>query len=139
MKTDMKTPKTQTKKAPNDVKNFDVLVVDDETALTRALKLKLENQNISVDVAENGKIALEKLESQKYKAILLDLVMPELDGFGVLEVLAKKKERPNILVATNLGQEEDMLKVKTYNVQEYFVKANTTLAEMITLLKKYIK
>ena len=68
-----------------------VLIIEDEKPIARAMQLKLQKSGIEAEVAANGQIAMEKLESQKFDLALLDLVMPKVDGFGVLEEIKRKK------------------------------------------------
>lgn len=119
-----------------DTQQRHILVVDDEKALTHALQMKLSHAGYEVSTAANGEEALQLLEKNTYSLILLDLVMPVMDGFEVLEQMKKKHISTPVIVATNLGQEEDMKRAQEYGVTQYFVKANTPLAEIVKLINK---
>ncbi len=116
---------------------YRVLVVDDEKALSRVLKLKLNSLGVYVDTAANGLEALEFLKSNKYNLIVLDIVMPEMGGFEVLDELKKQGKKLNILVATSLSQPEDREKAISYGV-EYINKGSTPLAKMVTTIFELI-
>jgi len=75
-----------------------VLVVDDDAGIRKLLCAVLSGRGLSVDEAGDGQAALDLIETQQYGVIVLDLVMPVLDGFAVVETLAKLKPRPVVLV-----------------------------------------
>lgn len=108
-----------------------VLVVDDERPLANALYLKLQKEGITTYTAYNGKECLKFLELKNADVILLDLMMPEMDGFAVLESLQKMKEPPHVIVLSNLGQEEDIQRVKQMGATAYFVKSNVPIREIV--------
>jgi len=108
-----------------------VLVVEDERPLARALELKLKGAGLEVTVATDGKHALEILEKQDFDLMLLDLIMPRVDGFGVLQWLQEHKKKVKVIVTSNLGQAEDIAKVKKMGAVDYYVKADTPLATIV--------
>jgi DNA-binding response OmpR family regulator len=108
-----------------------ILIVEDERPLALALKLKLEKAGFAVQVATDGKHATEILEKEDFDLMLLDLIMPRLDGFGVLQWLQDKKKRVKVIVTSNLGQEEDIARVKKLGAVDYYVKADTSLATIV--------
>lgn len=115
-----------------------VLIVEDEAPLANALRLKLNAAGIEAVVVENGEEALQKLESESFNLIVLDLVMPRVDGFHVLE---KKKEMGNdtpVIIASNLSQVEDQQKVKELGAVDYFIKSNVSLNSLVEQINKYI-
>lgn len=71
-----------------------ILVVDDEDRIRRLLKMYLEREHYIVEEAENGEIALQLAKEQDYDLILLDLMMPGMDGIEVLQQLRKEKATP---------------------------------------------
>ena len=85
-----------------------ILIVDDEKALAHALELKLGFLKYDVTVANDGNAALEILKSQKFDLILLDAVMPQKNGFEVLEELGKLKITTPVIMLSNLSQSEDI-------------------------------
>jgi len=115
-----------------------ILIVDDEKPLANALKLKLSHEGFQVEVAHDGQQALDELNKTNYDIMLLDLVMPKLDGFGVLEQLQTKPIKPKIIVSSNLSQEEDFKRAKSLGASEYFIKSNTPLSEIVEKIKKMI-
>lgn len=115
-----------------------ILIVEDTTSIAEIMKLKLDNSGFEATVATNGVEALEAVASDTFDLILLDLIMPKLDGFGVLEELKKRKITTPVIVTTNLGQPEDMARVKEFGVRDYLLKVDMPLKEMVERIKKVL-
>lgn len=115
-----------------------VLVVDDEKPLAKALELKLGRSGIETHVVFNGEEALDFLNKEKVDLVLLDLVMPKMDGFKVMEELFEKKITPKIIVTSNLGQEEDAEKAKNLGAIKYFVKSETPINQIVEYIKENV-
>ncbi|PIV90711.1 response regulator [Candidatus Gracilibacteria bacterium CG17_big_fil_post_rev_8_21_14_2_50_48_13] len=115
-----------------------ILIVEDEKPLVHALQLKLGAQGFHVLTAEDGEAALALLETEQVDLILLDLVMPKVDGFQVLAALAKKGNTVPVVVASNLGQEQDVKRAKEFGVKDYFIKSNTSLADVVEKITSYV-
>jgi len=100
-----------------------VLVVDDDPSILAAVGSALAQYGIETDTAQNGKQALEKLAAQSgqeedYKAIILDIVMPIMDGWAVLEVLKTSPEWKHIPVVVLTGQADtvaDIARISEYD------------------------
>jgi DNA-binding response OmpR family regulator len=112
-----------------------ILIVEDERPLSHALEMKLKSQGYDTQVCTNGEDALEAMEKGGCKLVLLDLIMPVMDGFGVLEEMQKRKLKIPVIILSNLGQEEDRNKAKTLGAIDYFVKSNTPIAEIVNRVK----
>ncbi len=112
-----------------------ILIVEDEKPLAHALEMKLKNEGFATRVCMNGSEALEELKKGDYALALLDLIMPVIDGFAVLQELKNRKSTVPVIVLSNLGQEEDRVKTKELGAIEYFVKSNTPLTEIIKRVK----
>lgn len=113
-----------------------ILVVEDEMALAKAMKLKLESAGFEVKNAYNGVEAIEILEKEAYDLILLDLVMPKLDGFGVLSKLKTLGIKTRVMVLTNLSQANDAEKAKSLGATHFFIKAGVQIAALVNYIKK---
>jgi DNA-binding response OmpR family regulator len=113
-----------------------ILVAEDEKPLAKALQLKLMNSGFEVEVAGDGAEALEKIKSTKYDLLILDLVMPGVDGFAVLTALKAENNPLPVLVISNLSQNEDIAKVKELGAKDYFIKSNVQLPEIVEYIKK---
>jgi DNA-binding response OmpR family regulator len=112
-----------------------ILIIEDEKPLAHALELKVSHEGYETKVALSGNEGLKEALTGKYACILLDLIMPEMDGFALLEQMQGKKIKTPVIVLSNLGQEEDKVKAKGFGVLEYFVKANTPILEIVKRVK----
>lgn len=101
--------------------NKKLLVVDDEARIRRLLRMYLEKADYSIDEAENGKIALDLALENDYDLILLDVMMPEMDGIQVAEELRKEKETP-IMMLTAKGEELNRIQGFEVGADDYIVK-----------------
>ena len=80
------------------VRNMRLLVIEDEIDLVRVIQQALEEEGFSIDTAMDGEVGLSKARSWDYDAIILDIMLPRLDGFGVLRELRKGKRTPVLLL-----------------------------------------
>ncbi|MDD5626505.1 MAG: response regulator [Patescibacteria group bacterium] len=113
-----------------------ILIIEDEKPMARALELKLTHAGFEVKAVFNGEEGIKLLQEETYALILLDLVMPNVDGFMVLEILKEKKIKTPVMVLTNLSQDKDEERTKALGAKEFFIKSNTTIA---TIVEKVIK
>jgi len=112
-----------------------VLIVEDEKPLQHALELKLQREGFAIVTAHNGQEAIELLKSQPFDVVLLDLMMPEVDGFQVLEQRATFASQPSIFVLSNLSQREDEERVLALGAKKYFIKSDTPLTTIVDEIK----
>ena len=116
--------------------NINVLIVEDERALSHALELKLQHEGFTVTVASNGKECLDAFRAQQFDIILLDLIMPLMDGFQLLKQLSKRPRMPAVFVMSSLSQHEDEARVLALGARKFFVKSNTPLTTIVDEVKK---
>ena len=112
-----------------------VLIVEDEKPMAKTLNLKLQRSGFNTLVANDGKTALDILDKNKVDMMLLDLIIPQIDGFSVLKELKKRKKRPPVIVISNLGQEDDMNLARDLGVVDYFIKVNTPMVKIVDKVK----
>ncbi|WP_216830412.1 response regulator transcription factor [Alkalihalobacterium elongatum] len=98
-----------------------ILVVDDEERIRRLLKMYLERENYEVEDAENGEQALEMALKEDYDLILLDIMMPGIDGIEVCQELRKTKATP-IIMLTAKGEEANRVQGFEVGTDDYIVK-----------------
>jgi len=117
------------------------LVVEDDALLSRVLSTYLADSGFNVQVVANGLEALGKAKEFKPNVILLDLILPGLDGFAVLKQLKEEATTKNIpvIVVSNLGDVADVKSVKALGADGYFIKANTRLEDIVKFAEKLIK
>jgi DNA-binding response OmpR family regulator len=108
-----------------------LLIVEDERPLSHALDMKLKNQGYTTKVVTNGQDALKELKSTKYDLVLMDLIMPVMDGFAMLQEMKASNIVVPVIVLSNLGQDEDRAKTKDLGAIDYFVKSNTPIADIV--------
>ena len=117
-----------------------VLIVEDEDFLVSMYQLKFEQEGFEVFVARDGKSGLALGLKKKPDLILLDIVLPEMDGYEVLAELKKNKEAAEIpvLIFSNLGQKSEISRGINLGADAYIVKANYTPEQLIKHVKKLI-
>jgi DNA-binding response OmpR family regulator len=114
-----------------------ILVVEDDRYLSGAYKVKLLKMGFEVQTAGDGEEALTVLKTFRPDLILLDLVMPVMDGFATLEQIKKNDELKSIpvLIATNLGQKEDIEKGLKMGAIDYLVKTDTSIDDFVSKIQ----
>lgn len=113
-----------------------VLIAEDEKPLAHALELKLKFEGYDVVVAHDGQKCIELLTGQQFDVLLLDIMMPVMGGFQVLEQLQKAQNPPIVFVLSNLSQPEDEERALGMGAKKFFVKADTPLSIIIEEIKK---
>ena len=103
-------------------KNGRILIVDDEEVVRDVLSTLLTGENYSVDFAQTGSQALEKVREKDYSVVLLDLMMPDLDGFEVLEEFNKLENNPVTLVLTAFASIEKAVKATKLGAFDFITK-----------------
>lgn len=98
-----------------------ILIVDDEDMIREVIKEYSEDAGYQTDEAENGKIALEKINKNTYDLLILDIMMPEMDGFTVLKNIPKEKMIPTIVLSAR-GEEYDKLNGFDLGIDDYLTK-----------------
>lgn len=112
-----------------------VLIVEDEKPLAHALQLKLQHEGFAVTAASNGQECIDLIASEHFDVVLLDLIMPVLDGFQVLEHLQGMTEKPAVFVLSNLSQHEDEQRVLALGARKFFIKSDTPLTTIVEQVK----
>jgi DNA-binding response OmpR family regulator len=113
-----------------------ILIVEDEKPLAHALMLKLQHEGFNVTHASNGQECLDLIESKHFDVVLLDLMMPTMDGFQVLATLQKKPKMPTVFVLSNLSQHEDEERVLNLGARKFFIKSDTPLTTIVDEVRK---
>ena len=114
-----------------------ILIIDDEESVLEMYKMKLEMEGFEVQTAADGERGIEMAKKEKPKVILLDIIMPKLNGFDVLKILKENKETQNIPVflLTNLPKEAGEKKSKELDMAGYLVKAEYEPAALANIIK----
>jgi len=117
-----------------------ILLIEDEEMLASMYSTKFKKEGFEIETALNGEEGLEKAKQGKFDIVLVDIIMPKLDGFAVLKALReidKYKDVP-VFMLTNLGQDEDMEKGKKLGATDYLIKANFTPSQVLEKIKSAI-
>jgi len=114
-------------------KSKKALIVDDDEFLLDMYVMKFKEAGFLVEVAKSGPDALAKAKEFQPAIILLDIVLPGMDGFEVLQEIKSTKACPNtkILMLSNLGQKDDTEKAIKLGAEDYIVKAHFTPSEVL--------
>ncbi len=115
-----------------------VLVVEDDKELNNFIRTALKREGFSVDRASNGKEALLFAQTEEYDVILLDVMMPALNGFAVLKELRKKGDPAAILMVTSQGGEHDKLSGLNNGADDYIVKP-FLISELIARIRAVMR
>ncbi len=117
-----------------------ILLVEDDHFLSSLLKSRLEKDGgFEVSLAVNGDEAIAALDEMTPDLIILDIILPGRSGFEVLEEMrAKPGATAPVIVMSNLGQETDVARGKSLGAVEYFVKANTSIDDLIVKIRAMI-
>jgi DNA-binding response OmpR family regulator len=118
-----------------------ILIIEDDKFLRELMARKLKEEGFAIDEAVDGEEGLRKSKEGKPNLILLDLILPGIDGF---EVLTKIKQDPEtksipVIILSNLGQKEDIEKGIKLGAVDYLVKAHFTPGEIIEKIRNALR
>lgn len=115
-----------------------ILIVEDEMSMQRALKNKLEGGGFSVMTADDGEKAVEAMRSGSPDLVLLDLIMPKLDGITVLRQMKadEKLRRVPVVILTNLSSGDKVAEAMQLGTFDFLVKANYSLDDVLRKVKE---
>jgi DNA-binding response OmpR family regulator len=114
-----------------------IAIIEDDQAISQMYRIKFETEGYTVETAENGKLGLKLVESMQPDIILLDLMMPEMNGD---EMLQKLRATPwgkdiKVIILTNMGEQEAPAEIKQLNVRRFIVKAEMTPRQVAEMVK----
>lgn len=118
-----------------------VLIIEDEETLSQMYEMKFQKEGFEVATALDGQAGVDQVKKFKPEIILLDIILPKLDGFTVLEQIKADDTAKNIpvIMLTNLGQSEDVEKGKKMGAVDYLVKANCTPMDVVKKVQEHLK
>lgn len=117
-----------------------ILIIEDDRYISKMYQLKLSLEDYEVLVAEDGRQGVEKIKEFMPDIVLLDILMPELDGFEVLKIVKADpatKEIP-VLIMSNLGQEDHIEKGVGLGALDYIVKSQYTPSRVVEKVKSVL-
>lgn len=118
-----------------------VLVIDDDMTFVATIKAALDPKKYTVSSAGNGEEGLKQVEESKPDLILLDIMMPKMDGLEFLKQLNGKfgKAAIPVLITSNISSLEKISEGVTLGIQGYFVKSNESLQSIIEMVDRALK
>lgn len=115
-----------------------ILIIEDEKTLARALELKLSHAGFAVTTVFYGEDGVALILKESFSLILLDLIMPKMDGFGVLTILKEKNIKTPVMVLSNLSQEGDLKRTQELGAKDFFIKSNTPISTILERVNKLL-
>lgn len=117
-----------------------ITIIEDDQAISQMYRFKFEAEGFTVETAENGKLGLELVEKMRPDIILLDLMMPEMNGDEMLAKLRQTDWGKNIkvIILTNMGEQEIPEEVKKLGVAAVILKADMTPRQVAELVKQQL-
>lgn len=117
-----------------------VLLVEDDVFLSSIYQKKFEMEGYKIVTADNGEKGLAEAKKRIPSIVLLDILLPKLDGFGVLKALKADESTKNIpvILLTNLGQKDDVDKGLEIGATDYLIKAHFKPSEIVQKVEKVL-
>ncbi len=115
-----------------------ILIIEDEASLSSVLKTKLKKSGYDAEVAEDGEAGYEKIKQWNPELILLDIVMPKMDGYKVLERMNDDNIKIPVIVISNSGQPVELDKTRRLGAVDHFIKTQFEPKEVIDKVKHYL-
>lgn len=120
-----------------------VLIVEDDKFLSELISTKLSKEGFDVVLATDGESGLQKAVSEKPHIILLDIMLPGMSGFEVLQSLKQHQDKEAaaipVLILSNFGQESKVKQGLELGAKDYLVKANFTTGEIVEKIKNTLQ
>jgi len=117
-----------------------ILIIEDDPFLSEMYAAKFNQNDFQTEVATDGKSGLDKIKADRPDLVLLDIVLPKMDGFEVLKAIKmdpKFKDIPIVLL-TNLGQKSEVEKGLSLGADEYIIKAHFTPTAVVAKIKEIL-
>lgn len=117
-----------------------IAIVEDDQAISQMYRIKFEGEGYQVETAENGKAGLATIQKMKPDIVLLDVMMPEMNGDEVLEKLRESSwgKKVKVIVLTNMGEQELSPKIRELGVSAVILKADMTPRQVAEIVKKHL-
>ncbi len=125
----------------SDRSNIKILVAEDDPLYGKVYQSKLTREGYNVILVTNGQDAVEQALKEKPSLVLMDIIMPILDGFEALKRIKADPEGKDIkvIIMSNLSQDSDIEKAKGFGAFDYFVKSNISITELVEKISKVVE
>lgn len=117
-----------------------ILLVEDDAELASVYQARFEAEGFNTAWAENGENALARVVETKPDLILLDVMMPRVSGFDVLDILRNtpQTQHAKIIMMSALSSDKDIAKAKALGVDDYLVKSQVAMADVVHIVRKHL-
>lgn len=118
-----------------------IAIIEDDQAISQMYRMKFEAEGFEVETAENGILGFELVEQMRPDIILLDLMMPEMNGDECLEKIRNESwgKHIKVIILTNMGEQEAPKSIHGLEVSAFIVKANMTPRQVANLVKQKLE
>ncbi len=118
-----------------------ILLIEDDPFLSEMYAAKFSQSGFKIEIAADGKRGMEKIKTSHPDLVLLDIVLPKIDGFEILKKIKKdpKLKKIPVILLTNLGQKNEVEKGLALGADEYIIKAHFTPTAVVAKVKEIIK
>ncbi len=118
-----------------------ILLVEDDEALSTIYQIRLEAEDYDVRRVSNGEEALSATLEYKPDLIILDVMMPKVSGFDVLDILRDTPQTKDVkvIILTALSQDADIERAKKLGVDDYLIKSQVVIAEVVERIKQHLR
>lgn len=122
-------------------KKIKIVLVEDDKFLSKMYQSKLSMEGMEVKAAYDGEEGIEMVKKEKPDIVLLDIVLPKIEGWDVLKAIKDDLETKDIpvIILSNLGQEDDVRKGQSYGAADYLIKAHFVPREVIEKIKSVLE
>ncbi len=117
-----------------------ILLIEDEPLLGNLMKQRLEKEGFEVNLKRDGQEGLSALRERKPDVMLLDIILPKISGFELMEMVRADPQIENtpIIIMSNLGQDTDIQKGTSLGATEYYVKAKVSIDDLVDKVKEFV-
>lgn len=115
-----------------------ILIIDDEVTLQKALTEALVQEGFEVFNAYNGEEGIKLFESRSPDLVLLDIIMPKIDGFGVFKKISQKNKKVPVMILSNLENNSEIQKMFKMGAVAYLIKSNFSLEGIVKKVKEIL-
>lgn len=118
-----------------------IMIIEDDKFLSSLIKVRLEREGLTVIQAFDGEEAIELLKTERPDLFVLDLIMPKVTGFEVLQAISMMPEfeKVPVIILSNLAQDSDIQKAKEFGAREYFIKVKISIDDILKKIKALVE
>lgn len=122
-------------------KKTKIALIEDDIAIVQMYRMKFEDEGFQVETAANGEVGLQLIEKFNPDIVLLDLMMPIMNGDEMLELLRQEKwgKDKKVIILTNMGENEASPRIRQLNINSFIVKSDMTPKQVMERVKVVLK